>query len=366
MLLADVSDRGGIAAYTERLFGELTDQGVDVALTAPRGLERGAPPLARHVWGPAFEAHGAVWRKGRLVVEMFASTLALIRAVARVRPDVLHLQTEVIPGAERAILAYLRRRVAIVITAHDPIPHEGGVGVMAKAARRWRMADAVVVHGHEPKRIVETSAGGAAVAVIPADLCFGGEPVARRDARAKLGLPSGPVALLFGLLRPYKGLDLLKAAWPDVVAAIPHARLYVVGQAYAPARESLDELAGLDGVMLREGFVPEEEIDLWAAAADVMVVPYSHGTHSQVLHRAVEMGTPVIASPPLAEEVHRLAAGVAVPLEARAWSDALVRALATDPLPAPPRPPGGSTAKKTLELYRQLLQARAGRRNRMP
>ena len=111
-----------------------------------------------------------------------------------------------------------------------------------------------------------------------------------------------------------------------------------MGEAYESADLAL--LEACPGVELRRGFVPEGDLDLWSAAADVLVLPYAVGSHSGVLHRGLAAGTPVLASPPLAEEVHRTGAGAVVPLDPAAWAEALVRALGTDP-PCPAHRPDG-------------------------
>jgi glycosyltransferase involved in cell wall biosynthesis len=175
-----------------------------------------------------------------------------------------------------------------------------------------------------------------------------------------LGLPDRPTALLLGQLRPYKGIGLLGEAWPKVVAAVPDARLLVVGEPYdCPG---LDELERLPGVEVRRGFVPEEEIDCWAAAADVLVLPYHVGSHSGVMHRGLIVGTPVLASPSLAEEVQRTGAGRVVPLDPTLWSESLTEVLAGSPLPRPPEPQGRQSARSTLEVYREVLAERSRRR----
>ena len=162
---------------------------------------------------------------------------------------------------------------------------------------------------------------------------------------------------MLGQVKPYKGIGLLAAAWPHVSAAVPEARLFVVGEAYDSADLAL--LEKCPGVEVRRGFIPEEDLDQWAAAADVLVLPYSVGSHSGVLHRGLAAGTPVLASPPLAEEVFRTGAGAVVPLDPGAWTQALVPALSSHPLPPPRRPTGRGTARGTLAVYRHVLAARA-------
>jgi len=134
----------------------------------------------------------------------------------------------------------------------------------------------------------------------------------------------------------------------------------LVGEAY-PSDE-LERLRALDGVELRAGFLPDEEVDFWAAAADVLLMPYDRGSHSGVLHRALSVATPVLASPPLAEEVRRTGAGRVVPLEVGAWSDAILDALGPDRLPPPPPRRGGGTARATIAVYTEVLDQRGAHR----
>lgn len=365
VLLVDSSDRGGIAAYTAALVEDLRAAGVDARLCAPPGSERGSPPLAEHRWGPEFDSASALSRRGRLAFEMLAAPLSVERALRTVRPDVVHFQSGVMARLEPLLIERIRRVAAVVITAHDPIPHEGGAAELSRSAARWRRADAVVIHGHEPLRLVQSSAGKALVRVIPSDLLFGAgraQRLGREAARRRLGIHQAvgdePFALLTGLLRPYKGIDLLARAWPGVAEARSGARLFVVGQAYGEARQALGELSRKPGVEVREGFIPDEVVDPWLEAANVVLLPYSHGSHSQVLHRAAEMGTPAIVSPPLAEELHRLSAGLAIPLDPRLWAETIAAALGPEPLAEPPLPTRGDTAAATAALYEELVASR--------
>jgi glycosyltransferase involved in cell wall biosynthesis len=205
---------------------------------------------------------------------------------------------------------------------------------------------------------VAPHAPGIPVHVVPVDLNLATTVVPQEEARRRLGLGAGPIALVLGFLRPYKGLGLLASAWPAVARAMPDARLMLVGETHPS--EELDRLSALDGVELRPGFLPDEEVDLWAAATDVLVMPYDRGSHSGVLNRSVAVGTPVLASPPLSEEVQHTGAGRVVALEADAWSRAMLEALGPNPMP-PPRPlAGGRTAAATIDIYSEVLVRRAG------
>ena len=320
--------------------------------------------------------------RARRLAEVVPSALLFGRAVVRAHPDLVHMQTEVVPLFDDLAVRAVSRRVPVVITAHDPEPLDGGERALERQARRWRSADAVIIHGDGPRDLVERHAPGVPVHVVPVDLPLGGGAagpggpaggsgpgagpadgagpgVSRDEARRRLGLDSAPTALLLGLLRPYKGIDLLAEAWPAVVARVPTARLLLVGEPYDCAE--MDRLVAVAGVDLRAGFIAEDDLNRWAAAADVMVLPYQRGSHSGILHRALAVGTPVLASPALADEVGRTGAGRVVEMDGAAWADALVAALVGPAPPAPPVPTGRGTALGTLAVYRDVLQRRDAR-----
>ncbi|HUI02017.1 MAG TPA: glycosyltransferase [Acidimicrobiales bacterium] len=392
----DASDRGGIARYTRSLRRALEGQHATVAVAAPPGVGDAGLVLRGLRWGSdvARMSRGRLYALRLREVGPCASTF--VRAVRRARPCVVHVQTEIVPGIDAQVLARLARTVPVVLTVHDPMPLEGGLRALSGQVRRWRAVDALIVHSTEARFLVEQSAPGVPVHVVRIDADFfapvARPAVGRSQARATLGLPPAgvPVALLIGQIRPYKGVGLLARAWPTVAAAVGGARLFVVGEAYDGAELSALERA--TGVEVRRGFVSDADMGLWAAAADVLVLPYALGSHSGVLHLGLAAGTPVLASPPLAEEVFHTGAGAVVPLDHRAWAEALVGALGERPLtppgagpaasgsrpgheipaqegPSPEGPgqagPGGDggppapgTAQRTLAVYRAVLERR--------
>jgi glycosyltransferase involved in cell wall biosynthesis len=123
--------------------------------------------------------------------------------------------------------------------------------------------------------------------------------------------PGGAVRfLLFGRLRAYKGLDLLRDAWPLLRAAWPAAELLVVGEgdpeALAPG------LGALPGVAVQPRWLAEAEIPGLLAAADAVVLPYHEASQSGVVSLAHALGVPVVVTPVggLAEQVRHGEDGV--------------------------------------------------------
>jgi glycosyltransferase involved in cell wall biosynthesis len=139
------------------------------------------------------------------------------------------------------------------------------------------------------------------------------------DFKQQLGYSgSDKVILFFGYVRKYKGLDLLLEAFPDVLKSIPEAKLLVVGEFYdSPGiyLELINKLGLKDKVQLINQFVPNEQVEKYYKAADVVVLPYRSATQSGILNVAYGFGIPVVVTNVggLAEFVEDSKTGVIVP-----------------------------------------------------
>jgi glycosyltransferase involved in cell wall biosynthesis len=155
--------------------------------------------------------------------------------------------------------------------------------------------------------------------------------------------------LLFGLLRPYKGLDVLLEAW----RGIDEAELWIVG---APRMEVGGLRASAPaGVRWVTRFVSDAEAAAVFARATLAVLPYREIEQSGVLWTAVGLGVPVLASDVGGfSEVEGVT--LVAPGDPAALHDALRRAIADPPAPVDPSPYGwDEIARAHLALYRSLL-----------
>ena len=116
---------------------------------------------------------------------------------------------------------------------------------------------------------------------------LGREIPSREDARRKLGL-NGNVALFFGHIRPFKGLDIALDAWRQLKS---NATLVVAGEPWWNATCPPQENVRFD---LR--FIPDSEIANYFAAADVVLAPYRSEAQSGVALTAFHFARPVIAT----------------------------------------------------------------------
>ena len=120
----------------------------------------------------------------------------------------------------------------------------------------------------------------------------------REEACQKIGIsPEDTYTLFFGLIRDYKGLDLLLEAWAQWK---PEGRkLLIAGEFYASREKylSLIEQLGLeDRIVLHDRFIADEDVRYYFSAADALVLPYRTATQSGVTQIAYNFSLPMIVT----------------------------------------------------------------------
>lgn len=333
--------RGGLIHYAYNLSCALAERGHEVTLVTTAGYElesRSLPAGVRIVKAIArFKpARRFSWLRK---IEAVADAFAVAALARRLRPDVIHLHcTNPISLVYHTLLQLLR--TPLVATAHVVTPHERIPFQDAVYRRVHRLCDLIVTHSEFDRRrlLDEFAVAPDRAVVIPhGEYGFferGGERPDRETARRSLGLePKDEVALFFGYIREYKGLDLLLEAWETVLDARPGARLVVAGDPVrlAPARrEELEAWATRLGAVVRFEYIPFSDVARYFGVADVLVMPYRHISQSGVLYLALALGVPVVATRvgALPEMLRDGESAVLVPPESPgALTEALIRVL---------------------------------------
>lgn len=195
-------------------------------------------------------------------------------------------------------LARLRPDSSRVLLCHNVEDHEGAAWKRRLSRPAFASADAYVVHWQEGARLLSTEFPGRRVAVLPLPVPSG-VPMERETARRALGLErDAPLLLFIGLIRPYKGVDVLLAAAPRIVAETG-ARIAIVGEVFRAARSLVrmrEKSAVRERILWKDRYVSEEEMALWLAAADAVVLPYTRISASAIAARAVGARRPIVAS----------------------------------------------------------------------
>jgi glycosyltransferase involved in cell wall biosynthesis len=192
------------------------------------------------------------------------------------------------------------RHTRLVCIADNVIPHEKRPGDSALTSYFLRSCDAFVTMSEkvlQDLRLFEKTKP-ARLVQHPLYDTFG-ERLPKADARAKLGLPEGPLVLFFGFIRQYKGLDLLLTAMADPRIKAAGIKLVVAGEFYEdekPYHEIIDRLGIAGSVLLHTRFIPDSEVRYYLCAGDCIAQPYRNATQSGVTPLAYHFERPMIVT----------------------------------------------------------------------
>ncbi|MFI0718174.1 glycosyltransferase [Streptomyces sp. NPDC021224] len=225
-------------------------------------------------------------------------TAAAARVVREARPDLVHLHSAKAGLAGRLAV---RGTLPTVFQPHAWSFDAVG-GPTARAARAWeryaaRWADRVLCVSDAERRAGLAAGVRARWAVVRngvdlARFTPAAEPAAVRAALPALSDagPGTPLVVCVGRLCPQKGQDVLLRAWPAVAAAVPEARLVLVGD--GPERQRL--LAGAPPGVLLAGAA--RDTLPWYQAADVVVLPSRWEGMALAPLEAMACGRPVVTT----------------------------------------------------------------------
>ena len=283
--------------YDHALCAALARAGADVELVTSRFLYGPVPRGDGYRVRELFYRHST--RRGlaspsRMPLKLLehAPDMLRYRRVAS-RADVVHYQWLTVPPIDLRLLAPARPRV---LTAHDVLPREPRRGQIAATRRLVRKMDAVVVHSQrgatrlrdelevDPKRVHVIPHGAFDYLTrLPDEVSLPRE----------LADVEGPVILCFGLMRPYKGIDVLLEAFRHVRGA----ELWVVGMPrmeMGPLKRLAARAPG--NVRFVERFVTDPEVPAFFRRADIVVLPYREIDQSGVLYTALAFAKPLVLS----------------------------------------------------------------------
>ena len=124
-----------------------------------------------------------------------------------------------------------------------------------------------------------------------------GTPLPREEAARILGIDPGRKTLLFfGLIREYKGLDILLEAFRELPQDY---QLVIAGEPYGSFQkyqDLIDSLPGKDRVYVFPDYVRDSEVKRYFSAADVAVLPYRSATQSGISSIAYHFGVPLVVT----------------------------------------------------------------------
>jgi len=310
VLMAAGASTGGLYTYTDALCSSLSRKGADVTvLTNSLWADLPRPfKVDRRLY--EFIDKKKQWSQLHWAADRFyrslLNSLRRNRFAIRERFDVVHFQGVGTPLMDQFLLKPLAKRLPVVLTVHDVKPHyERFVSRGPFIRRSLQIPRRLIVHYEDGKRQLADHWGICSdnIDVIPHGIMPVENPPDQRDAREKLKLPQDrQIILLFGGIRPNKGLDALIKAL-EIVKLFKEQVLLVIaggllGRFSFEQYSNMIRNTGLSNyVQTFIDFIPEEDVDYFFAASDLVVLPYlKFEAQSGVLLRAYAHKKPVVVS----------------------------------------------------------------------
>ena len=326
--------RGGIADFNERLAREFQREGHEVivytfTLQYPGFL---FPGKTQYSTSPA-PRDLTIVRKVNSVNPF--NWIKVGREIRRQHPDMVMLRfwLPFLAPCLGTIARVIRKdkRIRVVSLLDNVVPHEHRIGDKVFARYMIKSVGGYVAMSESVLADAKSFDDTKPYALTPHPLYDNfGDKVSRDEAIRHLGLdPDIRYVLFFGLIRDYKGLDLLLRAFADQRLRGKKTKLIVAGEFYSNAEvyEQLErELGVAEHIIWYKEFIPADQVRYFFAVADLVAQPYKTATQSGITQIAYHFERPMLVTDVggLAEIVPHGKVGYVVQPEANAIADALV------------------------------------------
>jgi len=310
ILMVEHSGRSGMYTYTDALCEGLCSAGVDVTvLTSSAWPDRPRPFNVERRLSEFTEKQGQSSRLHWAADRFFRSLVNILRRnrfALEGNYDVVHIQGAGLPLMDQYLLKPLAKKIPVVLTVHDVQSHyERFVSKDSFMKKCFQIPHCLIVHYEQGKKqlVNHWKVPGERINVI----LHGIMPVKKgfdiKQARKKLDLPiDRQILLLFGSIRPNKGLDVLLEALEKIRLHKREVLLVIAGalpreMSFEPYSDIIEKLNLSEHVKSFIRFIQDEEVDLFMAASDLVVLPYKKfEAQSGVLLRAYAHKKPVVVS----------------------------------------------------------------------
>ena len=187
----------------------------------------------------------------------------------------------------------------IVFLCHNVVEHESHTVDKILTRIVLRNGDGFIVHSEEDKNNLLAMFPRAKVQKTfhPTYEVFDMGNIDANHVRKRLGI-DGNMVLFFGFIRPYKGLKYLILALPEVLSLL-EVTLLVVGEFWKDKEEYLHLIERLNienNIVIIDQYVPNEEVQDYFSAADLVVQPYVSATGSGIVQTSFAFNKPVVAT----------------------------------------------------------------------
>ena len=326
--------RGGLASYNERLIKEFKDLGDDASIETftlqyPNFLFPGKTQYSDSPKPEGIEINETVSS-----VNPF-NWIKIGRKIKKQKPDYLIFKFWLpFMGpcfGTIARIAKKNKHTKVISIIDNIIPHEKRIGDKVLSNYFVKPIDGFVAMSQSVLDDLNTFDSNKPKLYNPHPLFDNfGELISREAALKELNLsPENRYILFFGFVRDYKGLDLLLDAYADSRFIEMNVKLIVAGEYYNNEEQYTEQIKRLkleNEVILRNDFIPNEEVKNYFRVADIIAQPYKNATQSGVTQIGYHFEKPILVTNVggLAELIPHNKVGYVVEPNSQAIADALV------------------------------------------
>ena len=295
--------KGGISHYTGMFVNSLKKAGFDVTTVSykmryPKFMFK---KEQKDYSNKTFEiADANVWLHTANPINIIGTALK----IKKLKPDMVILQWwhPYFAPCYQLLLSALGKKIKVLFVCHNVLPHERFPMDKFLAKGTLKKGNYCIVQSKEDEsNLIKLIPDMSYIrSVHPTYSAFMLRGIDRKTAREELGIKDNEKMLLFfGFVRKYKGLQYLLEALPDIAKANPDAKVWVVGEFAGDKEDYLDIVRKnnmLDKVEIRDGYIPDTEVEPYFAAADLCICPYESATQSGIVQIAYGFELPVIVT----------------------------------------------------------------------
>jgi glycosyltransferase involved in cell wall biosynthesis len=230
-----------------------------------------------------------------------SSMVRLVRLLRRTRPDIIHFQWTPLATIDRHFLPFFRQIAPTIVTVHDSNPFNNNPRSRLQrigAIEIFHRFDHLLVHTRSAcSRVESYGVPKDKISIVAHGLLTDASEFSGWNSRNGSGRVT---ILLFGQIKPYKGVDVLLRAIAQLPPSIRNAcSVRIVGRPEMPMDplfSLVNELGLKQQIEFDLRFIPDAEIPLLLYNSDILVFPYREIDASGVLMLALAAGRPLVAS----------------------------------------------------------------------
>lgn len=289
--------RGGIAQFSDRLYAELSKHHEVKAFTFSTMYPNFLFPGKTQYVPDADLSNDENRVLSSINPFSYITTASKINAY---QPDVLIIAywMPFIAPAYGSVCLLLNKNIKVVALVHNAISHEQGLLDKPLAKFFFNRCDAFICMSDSVKADLQLLRKDADILVSPHPIYdHYGEPIDRVSACSKLGIDSAKKNILFfGLIRDYKGLDILIESMNYLDEDY---QLIIAGESYGDFgkyQKLIDEYKLSNNIFVHERYIADDDVAVFFSAADILALPYRTATQSGVIAISYQMETPMVAT----------------------------------------------------------------------